>query len=313
METVLKVNNISKRYGQQFALHNLSLTIQKGDIYGLIGRNGAGKTTLLKLITRLIFASDGSIALFGSESDSEWTKSLSRTGAVIETPVAYDNLTAVQNLEYYCKLRGIPDSKHIIKETLELVDLTDTGKKKFKTFSLGMKQKMGIAIAILSRPDFLILDEPINGLDPIAISEFRKLILRLNHEQKMTIIISSHILSELYQVATHFGIINQGELVKEISKEEFDALSEEYIVLKTGEIEQASQILREKLSYPFKVVSQDQINVFGKNHQIAEINMALAREGIAINEIYYFKQDLETYFTHLIAGDKPAQEGEQHD
>ncbi|MDR2977707.1 MAG: ATP-binding cassette domain-containing protein [Streptococcaceae bacterium] len=311
METVLKVNNISKRYGQQYALRDVSMTIQQGEIYGLIGRNGAGKTTLLKLITRLIFATNGSLSLFGSSTDHEWTKSLKRTGAVIESPAAYDNLSAAQNLEYYCKLRGIPDSKKVISETLALVDLIDTGKKKFKSFSLGMKQKLGIAIAILSRPDFLILDEPINGLDPIAIADFRKLVLRLNQERKMTIIISSHILTELYQVATHFGIINQGQLVKEISKDEFDALSEEYIVLKTGQVEHASQLLKDKTNYPFKVVSQDQINVFGKNHQIGEVNILLAQSGIAVDEIYYFKQDLESYFTNLISGD--TQEENHHD
>uniref|UniRef100_UPI0023EB9ED5 ABC transporter ATP-binding protein n=1 Tax=Lactococcus petauri TaxID=1940789 RepID=UPI0023EB9ED5 len=271
-----------------------------GDIYGLIGRNGAGKTTLLKLITQLISPTDGKVILFGSNSRNEWERNLKRIGAVIENPVAYDILSAKQNLEFYCKLRGISNSKQIIKETLELVRLENTGTKKFKNFSLGMKQKLGIAIAILARPDLLILDEPINGLDPIAITEFRRMILNLNRTENMTIIISSHILSELYQVATRFGIVNQGKLVREISKQEFDEMSEEYIILKTPQVSQASQVLEEKLNYPFKVISENQINIFGENHHINEVNKTLLMSQIEIEEIHYFKQNLENYFTNLI-------------
>ncbi|WP_276419487.1 ABC transporter ATP-binding protein, partial [Lactococcus petauri] len=277
-----------------------SISIYKGDIYGLIGRNGAGKTTLLKLITQLISPTDGKVILFGSNSRNEWERNLKRIGAVIENPVAYDILSAKQNLEFYCKLRGISNSKQIIKETLELVRLENTGTKKFKNFSLGMKQKLGIAIAILARPDLLILDEPINGLDPIAITEFRRMILNLNRTENMTIIISSHILSELYQVATRFGIVNQGKLVREISKQEFDEMSEEYIILKTPQVSQASQVLEEKLNYPFKVISENQINIFGKNHHINEVNKTLLMSQIEIEEIHYFKQNLENYFTNLI-------------
>ncbi len=266
----------------------------------MIGRNGAGKTTLLKLITQLISPTDGKVILFGSNSRNEWERNLKRIGAVIENPVAYDILSAKQNLEFYCKLRGISNSKQIIKETLELVRLENTGTKKFKNFSLGMKQKLGIAIAILARPDLLILDEPINGLDPIAITEFRRMILNLNRTENMTIIISSHILSELYQVATRFGIVNQGKLVREISKQEFDEMSEEYIILKTPQVSQASQVLEEKLNYPFKVISENQINIFGKNHHINEVNKTLLMSQIEIEEIHYFKQNLENYFTNLI-------------
>ncbi|WP_285118961.1 ABC transporter ATP-binding protein, partial [Lactococcus petauri] len=275
MEKILQTQKLSKKYKSQYALKDVSISIYKGDIYGLIGRNGAGKTTLLKLITQLISPTDGKVILFGSNSRNEWERNLKRIGAVIENPVAYDILSAKQNLEFYCKLRGISNSKQIIKETLELVRLENTGTKKFKNFSLGMKQKLGIAIAILARPDLLILDEPINGLDPIAITEFRRMILNLNRTENMTIIISSHILSELYQVATRFGIVNQGKLVREISKQEFDEMSEEYIILKTPQVSQASQVLEEKLNYPFKVISENQINIFGKNHHINEVNKTL--------------------------------------
>lgn len=300
MEKILQTQNLSKKYKSQYALKDVSISIYKGDIYGLIGRNGAGKTTLLKLITQLISPTDGKVILFGSNSRNEWERNLKRIGAVIENPVAYDILSAKQNLEFYCKLRGISNSKQIIKETLELVRLENTGTKKFKNFSLGMKQKLGIAIAILARPDLLILDEPINGLDPIAITEFRRMILNLNRTENMTIIISSHILSELYQVATRFGIVNQGKLVREISKQEFDEMSEEYIILKTPQVSQASQVLEEKLNYPFKVISENQINIFGKNHHINEVNKTLLMSQIEIEEIHYFKQNLENYFTNLI-------------
>lgn len=300
MEKILQTQKLSKKYKSQYALKDVSISIYKGDIYGLIGRNGAGKTTLLKLITQLISPTDGKVILFGSNSRNEWERNLKRIGAVIENPVAYDILSAKQNLEFYCKLRGISNSKQIIKETLELVRLENTGTKKFKNFSLGMKQKLGIAIAILARPDLLILDEPINGLDPIAITEFRRRILNLNRTENMTIIISSHILSELYQVATRFGIVNQGKLVREISKQEFDEMSEEYIILKTPQVSQASQVLEEKLNYPFKVISENQINIFGKNHHINEVNKTLLMSQIEIEEIHYFKQNLENYFTNLI-------------
>lgn len=227
---------MSKRYGQQLALDNVNLTIQKGEIYGLIGKNGAGKTTLIKVITKLIQPSQGSVSVFGSSTQSEWTHALKRVGSVIETPVALNHLTARQNLHYYCKARHVPNADKVIDESLTLVGLTNTGKKKFRGFSLGMKQRLGIAIALIVKPDFLILDEPINGLDPVAIKEFRHMIKKLNEEHDMTVIISSHILSELYQVATKFGIIENGRIIKEISKADFDTQSEDYIVLKTSHI-----------------------------------------------------------------------------
>lgn len=300
METILKLNNLTKKFKQQLALDSVSLELKKGEIYGLIGRNGAGKTTLLKAITRLIDTTNGEISLFGSQTSREWTKELKRTGTVIETPVAYDQLTAKQNLEYYCKLRGIVGADKIIKETLALVDLSDTGKKKFKNFSLGMKQKLGIAIAILSNPDFLILDEPINGLDPIAIVDFRRLIKHLNEEKGMTILISSHILTELYHVATKFGIINEGRLVKEITKTEFEEMNQSYITLKTPDIEKASMFIQDSLGFPIKVVAEKSLHIFGEATQIRDIIEALVHEKIAIDEVFYSKQELEAYFTELI-------------
>lgn len=304
MEKILETKNLSKKYENQYALKDVSVTIFKGDVYGLIGKNGAGKSTLLKIVTRLIVPSNGRVILFNSRSNAQWEHNLKRSGTVIEGPVAYDTLTAQQNLEYYCKLRGITNSKIVIDETLELVGLESMGNKKYKNFSLGMKQKLGIAIAVLARPDLLILDEPLNGLDPIAITEFRKMIGNLNRKRNMTIIISSHILSELYQVATRYGILDNGKLVKEISKEDFDEISEEYIVLITTQVSETSRVLKENTSYPFKVVSENRINIFGNHHQIKEINKLLVKQNIELEEIHYFKQDLESYFTNLISENK---------
>lgn len=304
MKKALETKNLSKRYQSQYALKDVSITVFKGDVYGLIGKNGAGKSTLLKIITRLTIPTKGRVILFESKSNTQWEHNLNRTGTVIEGPAAYDTLTARQNLEYYCRLRGITNHKVVIKETLKLVGLEETGKKKFKNFSLGMKQKLGIGIAILARPDLLILDEPLNGLDPIAITEFRKMIAKLNKQGNMTIIVSSHILSELYQVATRYGILDNGELIKEISKQEFDEMSEEYIILRTGQVPEASRMLKETTSYSFKVVSENQINIFGKHHQIMEINKLLIIHHIEFEEIHYYKQDLENYFTALISNNK---------
>lgn len=304
MNTVLEMTNITKKFGNHLALKNINMTIHEGEIYGLIGRNGAGKTTLLKLITQLIEPDQGIISLFGSQGDKELTKALRCSGSVIETPVAYDQLSAVDNLRYYCKLRGVVNPDAVIEETLKFVNLSDTGKKKFKDFSLGMKQKLGIAIAILTRPDFLILDEPINGLDPLAIVEFRKLIRRLNQELGMTIIVSSHILEELYQVATRFGIIHEGVIVKEISKQDFDHLSQDFIILDTPEANRASLFVQEQLNYQIKVVNDGTIHIFTDPDKINQIIKSLVQENIHISGIHYSRQNLETYFTNLVSDKK---------
>lgn len=301
MENILVLQGVSKKFGQQQALSDVNLTIKKGDIYGLIGKNGAGKTTLIKIMTQLMHASNGTVSLFGSSNQAEWTQALKRVGSVIETPVAHNHLTAYENLSYYCKLRQIPNAEKAIQETLNYVDLTDTGKKKFRDFSLGMKQRLGIAIALLSKPDLMILDEPINGLDPVGIKEFRQLVQKLNEELDMTFVISSHILSELYLVATRFGIIDQGHMIKEISKAEFEEQSEDYIVLKTDHLEEASQLLQDQLGYRIKVVNAlNEIHVFTHSHNINNIVKELATADLVIQEIYYARQNLENFFTDLV-------------
>ena len=295
MEKVLEISHLSKKFGQQYALNDVNLSIRKGDVYGLIGKNGAGKTTLIKVITQLIQETDGSVSLFASTNRSQWTQALKRVGSVIESPVAY------QNLVYYCKARHIPNPDQVIKETLNYVGLNNTGKKKFRDFSLGMKQRLGIAIALIAKPDFLILDEPINGLDPVGIKEFRQKIKRLNDELGMTILISSHILSELYLVANRFGIVDQGRLIKEISKAEFEEQGEDYIILKTSQLALASQLIQDQLHHRIKVIDKDgEIHIFGQTHDIKVIVKALVQADIDVDEIYYARQDLEKFFTDLV-------------
>ena len=301
MEDILVIQNLSKHYGDQVALDSLSLKLKKGEIYGLIGQNGAGKTTLIKLITQIIAPSQGTVSIMGSRNPKEWTTALHHVGTVIETPVAHQHLSAYDNLRFYCLDRGIkkPDSR--IKETLDYVGLSQTGPKKFRDFSLGMKQRLGIAIAILSRPDLLILDEPINGLDPVGIQEFREMVLRLNRELGMTLIISSHILSELYLVASRFGFIHQGRLIQELSKEEFDRESGDYIILQSQKTQMAKDFVRKQLGFSLKPSQQtDQLQLIGKAEDIPELAKALVLADIPISAIYYAHKDLERYFTDLI-------------
>ena len=301
MQTVLEVKQVTKQYGQQYALDHVSLSIQKGDIYGLIGKNGAGKTTLLKTISRLIHANSGTVSVFGSQNSKEWNETLRKIGTVIETPVAYNQMTAYQNLNYYCKVHQIAQPDQLIKETLAYVGLSNTGKKKFRNFSLGMKQRLGIAIALISKPELMILDEPINGLDPLGIKEFRLMIQRLNQELGITFIISSHILSELYLVATKFGVIDQGRLVAEFTKDDFDQASEDYIVLKTSDRDQAANLIQGKLHYQLKEADKsDELHIVAQEQELNDINRELVLFNIHVNGIYAAQKDLEKYFTDLV-------------
>ena len=214
-ETVLHTKGLTKRYGSHTAVDRAELTVEKGQIYGLVGRNGAGKTTIIRMVTGQTIPTAGEISLFGA-AGRELMKVRARTGVMVETPSFYPYLTARQNLEYYRIQRGIP-GKGTVDQALEEVDLADTGKKTFKNFSLGMKQRLGLALALMNRPDFLLLDEPINGLDPEGIVEFRNLLLKLNRERQTTILISSHILPELANLATCYGFIDNGVMLEQIT------------------------------------------------------------------------------------------------
>lgn len=297
-EIILKTNNLTKKYKNFIALDNINITIQKGDIYGLIGRNGAGKTTLMKLITTLTNKTGGSFSLFGSEE--ELTESKRRIGCLIESPAFFDNLTAYQNLKYYSIQKGIVNEKQIDK-VLKTVDLFKEKNKKFKKFSLGMKQRLGIAFAILDNPDFIILDEPINGLDPIGIKEIRDTLKKLNEEEKITILISSHILSELYLIANHFCFIDQGRIIKDVSKEELDLQCSKCIVIKTKDVKKATVVLEKELSTTnYKVIDNTEIRLYDYLENSAKVNKTLLTNGLDIMGIYESGISLEDYFNSLI-------------
>lgn len=300
MEYVLETNNLEKRYKDFRALNHVDIHIEKGAIYGLIGKNGAGKTTLIRIICGLQKPTNGSYIIYGVDSSNDNIASVrKRMGAIIETPSIYGEMTARDNLIEQYKLVGMP-SLHGVDELLKLVGLENTGKKKAKNFSLGMKQRLGIAIALASNPDFLILDEPINGLDPQGIIEIRELILKLNKEKRITILISSHYLDELSKIATHYGFLDNGAIIKEISSEELIKKMEHKIELKVSNQKEFVKYFEEnKISY--EVVDSKTINVYGKYNLSKFIN-ELSKKNLIVDEIHEQEESLENYYMNLIGG-----------
>ena len=240
---ICETKNLSKKYKDFYALKNVNLTIPKGEIYGLVGENGAGKTTLIRLLTGLNFKSEGEIILFGHQDNLQHERS--KIGCTIEMPALYKDMTASQNLEVQRIQRGIPNKK-CITDTLELIGLSNAGKKRVANFSLGMKQRLALGVALLGEPEFLILDEPVNGLDPTGIIELRELLKKLVKEREVTILISSHILSELHQLATCYGFLHKGELLKQISTEELNEECKRHICLRTDNIQKTTLLLEQK-------------------------------------------------------------------
>lgn len=302
-EIILKTHNLTKKYKSFVALDNANIQISKGDIYGLIGRNGAGKTTLMKIITTLSNKTYGNFELFGKK-DTELTESKRRIGCLIENPAFFPNMSAVDNLKYYAIQKGIVNKKQI-DEAIDLVGLTEAKKKKFKTYSLGMKQRLGIAFAILDNPDFIILDEPINGLDPIGISELRDLFKKLNQERNITILISSHILNELYQVANKFCIIEKGRVIKEITKEQLDEECSKCIVIKTNQTSKAAVIIEEQLQTKnYKIIDNQEIRLYDYLENSGKVNKVLIQNDIDIISLYETGITLEDYFKTVIKEEK---------
>lgn len=299
-EVVLKTNNLTKQYNKNVVLDNVNITIKKGDIYGLIGRNGAGKTTLMKIITTLASPTSGTFELFNTCSENdELFDNKKRVGSLIEYPAFYPNLSAYDNLKYYTIQRGIVD-KNQINKVLELVNLTGTGKKKVKTFSLGMKQRLGTALAILNSPDFVILDEPINGLDPIGISELRDTFKKLS-DNGITLLISSHILSELYLLANEFGFLENGKLIKELSKEELDLECSKCLVIKTDDSKKVSVLLEKELNTNnYKVINNEEIRVYDYTDDSDKVSDVLVNNKIKIKGFYESGISLEEYFKEII-------------
>jgi len=296
---VLQTKNISKVYGGKKVVDNVSINVKKGDIYGFIGKNGAGKTTLMRMICGLTKASSGDIELFGTSNLEAGRKKM---GSTIENPALHTTMTAMENMEVQRLTLGIKD-KQICTELLELAGIADTGKKKVKNFSLGMKQRLTIALTLLGNPEFIILDEPTNGLDPIGISETLAFLQHLSENRGIAILISSHILGELEKIATHYGVIHQGKLVDEFSAETLSERCEENLVLYTNNPQIAERIVKEKLPHAIcQLLPDTTVMVKGHVEKSNLIHKALVEAGLIVNGVVPKRENLEDYFLKLMGG-----------
>lgn len=304
MDYILQTNSLTKKYKDFQALNGLTMNVPKGSIYGFVGKNGAGKTTLIRLICGLQEPTSGNFTLYSIRNDSkDIIRSRRRMGAVVETPSIYMDMTAEENLKYQYNVLGLP-SYDGIPELLKLVGLENTGNKKVKNFSLGMKQRLGIAIALAGNPDFLVLDEPINGLDPQGIVEMRELVLKLNREQQITVLISSHILDELSRLATHYGIIDNGRMVKELSAEELEATYRKCIRMEVSNTTVLARVL-DSMKLEYKIISATTADVFAKIN-MTQLTVALAKENCEVMSMHEKDETLESYYISLVGGDYNA-------
>lgn len=300
MDYILTARSLGKRYKNFKALNDFSIHVPKGAIYGFVGKNGAGKTTFIRLVCGLQEPSAGSYAIYRTENNNPGiARCRRRMGAVVETPSIYQDMTAEDNLKEQYRIIGLP-SFDSIPELLRLVGLENTGKKKAKHFSLGMKQRLGIAIALAGNPDFLILDEPVNGLDPQGIIEVRELILKLNREKGITFLISSHILDELSRLATHYGFIDSGHMVKEMSAAELDAACRKCIRVQVSDVRALSRVLDE-MNLEYSILSDTMADIFAKIN-ISQLALALADQGCDIISLDEREESLESYYVNLIGG-----------
>lgn len=300
MDYVLETNGLSKEYKNFQALDRLSMHVPKGAIYGFVGKNGAGKTTLIRLICGLQQPSAGEYALYGKKnSDKAVLKARRRMGAVVETPSIYLDRTAKENLQQQYQILGLP-SYDGLEALLELVGLEKTGKKKAKNFSLGMRQRLGIALALVGDPDFLVLDEPINGLDPQGIIEIRELILKLNQKNQITVLISSHILDELSRLATHYGFIDEGRMLKEISAKELEKVCRKCVRLEVTNRAALARVLEEK-RIEYTVLSDEMIDVFGPIN-LSQLIGSLTKENCEVLSVKEQDESLESYYVGLVKG-----------
>ena len=302
MEYILTTNALCKQYKHFKVLNGITMNVPKGAIYGFVGKNGSGKTTLIRLICGLQTQTSGDYSLFGIHSkEKSIIKSRKRMGAVVETPSIYLNMSAEENIKQQFIILGSPSFDSVC-ELLQLVGLENTGKKKAKDFSLGMKQRLGIAIALAGNPDFLVLDEPINGLDPQGIIEIRELILKLNHEHQITVLISSHILDELSKLATHFGFIDNGKIVKEITSEDLEKAFKKSMQIQVSDTKILATTLDE-MGIDYKINSDKEADVFAKIN-ITKLTLALAKENCEVISIIEKDESLESYYINLVGGAK---------
>lgn len=303
MDYALTTQGLTKTYAQTKALNGLTMHVPKGAIYGFVGKNGAGKTTLIRLVCGLQAPTAGDYTLYGvPHTAPEIHKARRRMGAVVETPSVYLDLTAADNLKLQYRLLGLP-SEEGIPELLHLVSLGDTGKKKARHFSLGMRQRLGIAVALCGDPDFLILDEPINGLDPQGIIEMRELILRLNREHQITVLISSHILDELARLATHYGFLDRGAMVQEISAQALEAACRKCTRLTVTNPAALCQVL-DRQGIEYRLVEEGVADVYGEGN-LTQLILDLSQAGCQVTGIHQRDESLESYYMNLVGGEEP--------
>ena len=301
MEYVLTTSGLTKSYGEYCALNDVSMHVPKGAIYGLVGKNGAGKTTLIRLICGLQKPTRGRYSFYGTENTGKAIEqSRRRMGAVVETPAIYLDMTAEDNLLQQFLILGIP-SYDSIPEILKLVGLENAGKRKARHYSLGMKQRLGIAVALAGNPDFLALDEPINGLDPQGIIEIRELILKLNRERQITVLLSSHILDELSRLATHYGFLDKGRLVKEISAIELDRVCRKRIRIEVTNINALARVM-DTDGIQYEILSDHLADLYG-SISFSKLVMSLKGEGCEILSFREQGEGLEHYFLNLVGGE----------
>ncbi|MCM1568196.1 MAG: ABC transporter ATP-binding protein [Roseburia sp.] len=299
---VIEVKNLEKQYGKQKAVKDLSFQIKEGMICGLIGPNGAGKTTIMKMLGGLVLPTGGSMEIYGRSSEKELAKARSRMSFMIEIPYAKERMTAIENLEKQRIQKGIPNRKRV-SEVLELVGLEHTGKKLVKNFSMGMRQRLGIANALLTKPEIMVLDEPINGLDPEGIVEIRELLLKLNQEEHMTILISSHILSELSLLCTDYLFLRKGQLLQDVSNDELQRLCGEYYHIHTDRDALALTVLQEQLGVTEAEVNEDgSIRLYEQLENIREVSRTLYEHGVIPLELKVCRANLEQYYMDMVGG-----------
>lgn len=299
---VLETVGLTKKYGTQFVVSDLNIHVKKGEIYGLLGRNGAGKTTAIRMVMGLIQPTKGEVILFGEKMTVPTKRCFNRIGALIETPAFYENLTARDNLRIIADLRGT-QSRDSIDKALTLVNLKNEKSKKVKQFSLGMKQRLGIAMALMHEPEFIILDEPTNGLDPAGIQQIRLLIKRLSVEKETTVLISSHILSEIEQLADTIGIIDRGRLIEELSMEEIKRRNRHYVKMTVSDVGRTIPVLEKELHITdFESINDKELKIYQTEANFEEVNRLLNKNGIGVSEISMNKGNLEEHFLKLTGG-----------
>ncbi len=302
-EYVLQTMNLSKRYRNENVVDQVNMKIHKGDIYGFIGLNGAGKSTCIRLIAGLTYPTSGTIHLFGSQDDKQLNEARQKIGTLIEHPAFFPHLTARQNLEVIRLQRGVP-GKACIDKVLKQVGLAETSNKKVKSFSLGMKQRLGIAIAMLCEPELLLLDEPINGLDPIGVIEIRELLRQINQDYGVTILISSHILSEVHQIATSYGFIHQGKLIEQLTAKELDEKCRAHLLIEVDNTARAVTVLESKLhTLQYEVLPDGKIKLYSHLQESKLVSKVLMENGLQLEQITPHRDTLEDYFTSLVKGE----------